>query len=105
MGHRDHRFRAERSWRLLLAIVCVLLVVIAGTVQVAHIHADRADIHADCSLCAAAHVTVHPTHSPAPAPTAAVAAVLEVRPPSVVPSGLSTFALFTRPPPVAIVPA
>jgi hypothetical protein len=105
MGHVDHRYRADRPWRLLLAIVCVLLVVVAGTVQVAHSHADRADTHADCSLCAAAHLTVHLAQTPAPAPAAALAAVLETLPPSVLPIGLSTFALFTRPPPVATVPA
>jgi hypothetical protein len=83
----------------------VLLVVVAGTVQVAHSHADGADTHANCSLCAAAHITVHLAQTPVPAPTASVVAVLETLPPAVLPSALSTFALFTRPPPVAAVPA
>src|ERR1035437_8772854 len=105
MGHLDHRYSADRRWRLLLAIVCVFLVVVAGTVQIAHTHADRNDSHADCSLCPAAHVTVHLAEPPPPAPAVDVAAVRETLPPSVVPTGLSTFALFTRPPPVATVPA
>jgi hypothetical protein len=105
MGHNGLRSRTECPWRILLALLCVLLVVVAGTVQVAHTHADGTDTHANCSLCAAAHITVHLAQTPAPAPTAAVVAVLESLPPAVAPSALSTFALFTRPPPVAAVPA
>jgi hypothetical protein len=91
---------ARGSWRHLLAILCVLLVVVAGTAQVAHTHADGADTHADCSLCAAAHVTVQMDQAPAaPVPAVAVVATLESLPAAVVPSVLSTFALFTRPPP------
>ena len=102
----DRRNRAQATWRILLALLCVLLVFVAGTAQVAHTHADGADTHADCSLCAAAHVTVTLVQTPAPAPTVTVVAVLEALPASVAPSVLSTFALFTRPPPVAdIVPA
>jgi hypothetical protein len=67
-------------------------------VQVAHIHADGAD-HADCALCAAAHISVHPVHAPTPAPATTVIATLEALPPAVLPRTLSTFALFTRPPP------
>jgi hypothetical protein len=78
--------------------MCVLLVVVAGTIQVAHTHADAAT-HADCSLCVAAHVTIHLAQTPAPALTATVVAVLEPVRPVVRPTALSTFALFIRPPP------
>jgi hypothetical protein len=105
MGRDCRTSRAAHSWRVLLALVCILLVAVAGTVQVAHSHADGADTHANCSLCAAAHVTVHMEQTPAPAPAASVVAMLESLPPAVLPSALSTFALFTRPPPVAVVPA
>ena len=105
MGCDQPRVRAENPWRVLLALLCVLLVVVAGAVQVAHTHADGADTHASCSLCAAAHVSVDLVQSPAPAPAASVVAVLETRPTAIVPSVLCTFALFTRPPPVAVVPA
>jgi hypothetical protein len=93
--------RTQSTWRILLALLCVLLVAVAGTVQVVHTHTDGTDTHADCSLCAAAHVTVHLAHTPAPAPTVRVIAVLETHPASAVSSALSTFALFTRPPPAA----
>src|ERR1035441_9605061 len=93
------RTRTQSSWSILLALVCVLLVAVAGTAQVAHIHADGTDNHADCSLCAAAHITVHPTQAPVPAHRAVVVTALEAFPPPILPSRLSTFALFTRPPP------
>jgi hypothetical protein len=96
--------RTSQSWRIFFALLCVLLVVVAGTVQVAHTHADAAN-HADCSLCVAAHVAVHLVQSPVPAPTVAVVAKLESEPRSILPAALSTFALFTRPPPAAVVPA
>ena len=105
MGHRDRRYRAVRSWRVLLALACVLLVVVSGVVQVAHTHADGADAHANCSLCAAAHVTVHLAQTPVPAPTAGVIARLKAAPARILSSGLSIFALFTRPPPAVTVPA
>jgi hypothetical protein len=92
-------------WRFLLALVCVLLVVAAGTVQVAHTHSDGTDTHADCSLCAAAHVTVELVQTPAPAPVVTVVARVEAVAPSILPAALSTFALFTRPPPTAALPA
>jgi hypothetical protein len=99
MSGKYPRQSTPSSWRFLLALFCVLLVVVAGTAQVAHTHADGADTHADCSLCAAAHVTVQVVQTPAPAPTVTVVAVLEALPLSVASSALSTFALFTRPPP------
>ena len=99
MGGKHIRQNAHSSWRFLLALLCVLLVVVAGTAQVAHAHADGAVNHADCSLCVAAHATVHFVQTPAPAPPAMVVAVLEALPLAATPSALSTFALFTRPPP------
>ncbi len=100
MDRTGRQTRGDAPWRILLALLCVLLVVVLGSVQVAHIHADGAN-HADCALCAAAHVSVHPIHAPTPAPTTSVVAVVESLPPSILPRALSTFALFTRPPPVA----
>ena len=100
MGEKVHSARAEAPWRILLALLCVLLVIVLGTVQVAHTHADN-ESHADSALCAAAHITVHPVHAPAPAPTTSVVAIVEALPPSLVSSPISIFALFTRPPPAS----
>src|ERR1039458_4758118 len=99
MGHAGQRHRANHPWRLLLALLCVLLVAALGTVQVAHTHADGTANHADCALCAAAHISVHYVSAAAPAPTTSVVALLVALPPSILTSVLSTFALFTRPPP------
>jgi hypothetical protein len=100
MSEKVRSARAESPWRILLALLCVLLVVVLGSVQVAHTHADGA-AHADCALCAAAHISVHPVQAPSPAPTTSVVAVVEVLAPSILPRTLSTFALFTRPPPAS----
>lgn len=93
--------RTRRSWRVAVAVLCALLVVFAGVVQVAHTHADQMTTHADCSLCVAAHVTVHLAPSPAPAPVSPVVTAVEIEPICARASALSTFALFTRPPPAA----
>ena len=101
MGQTRLQSRSER-WRVLLAVLCVLLVVVSGTVQVAHNHAGRSTAHADCSLCATAHITVHLAKTPAPVPAGWVIVKVEPRTALVVRSPLSTFALFTRPPPVTV---
>lgn len=105
MGFDRRSFRAAHPWSYLLALLCVALVAISGTVQVAHTHTDRTAAHPDCSLCAAAHISIHPVHSPAPAPYVMVMGELEVQPPSFLPVTSSAFALFTRPPPVVAVSA
>jgi hypothetical protein len=105
MGVNLRRNSATSAWTTFLVFVCILLVAVAGTVQVAHSHADGADTHADCSLCTAAHVIVHLVQTPIPAPSVAVVIQVEADPPTVLPVALSTFALFIRPPPAAVFPA
>jgi len=105
MGSIDRQSRGAYSWRLVLAILCVLLVVVTGAIQTAHIHSDGADSHANCSLCATAHITVDLVQTPVPARAVTVFAVLHALPPFVHSSGLSTFALFNRPPPVDVLSA
>jgi hypothetical protein len=99
MGWNHRRDCDGGPWRLLLALVCVLLVVVSGTVQAAHSHSDGSANHSDCSLCAVSHVTVQLVQMPTPAPAITVIARIEAIAPSFTPSVLSTFALFTRPPP------
>ena len=102
MGKYRQTARDLQPWRIFLALVCVLLVVVGGTVQVAHTHADGTASHADCSLCAAAHASVHVAEVPVPVTTAAMLGPVEVAPPGVTTTAVSTFALFTRPPPAPI---
>jgi hypothetical protein len=88
------------SWRLLLALLCVFLVVATGTVQAIHAHPVGDISHADCSLCATAHVTVQVVEPPATLLIAAVVTEVEAFVPPIRIGTVFTFALFTRPPPV-----
>ena len=94
-----------RSLRIVLTLACVLLVMLAGTVQVVHSHLGCPDPHANCSLCVAAHVTVHLVQAVAPVPTARLVARMEALPPEELPSGFSAFSHFSRPPPSLNPPA
>jgi hypothetical protein len=91
------------SWRLLLALLCVFLVVATGTVQAVHAHPVGDISHADCSLCATAHVTAQVVEPPATLLVAAVVTYVEVSAPVIWTGTVFTFALFTRPPPVDFV--
>lgn len=90
------------AWKLVVALLCVVLAVLAGTAQVVHMHADGTDTHADCSLCAAAHVGVQAAvQVQAVAPPVRLVQAVEFRlqpRPARLDLG---FALFDRPPPVA----
>ena len=93
--------RDRATWRILLALLCAVLVMVAGTAQVLHIHADGTDTHANCSLCAAAHVGVQIASTPAPSATLQVSALPDLRETPRPVNPVSVFALFTRPPPAA----
>lgn len=106
MGLEHKTANAAQPWRIVLALLCVLLVVVGCTVQVAHSHADGTANHADCSLCVAAHVGMQVSVAPATAPVAtAVATAVELAPATVPPSSIYPFALFNRPPPASVSPA
>ena len=92
------------SWRLLVSLLCIALVVASGTVQAAHVHPQGDLSHSDCALCVTAHVSAEVAqstltlHHVAPV-VSAVEAFLAPTPFQTA----STFALFTRPPPVDFV--
>jgi hypothetical protein len=96
---------AVSSLRVILALVCVLLVVLSGTIGVVHSHAGSDDGHANCSLCLAAHVTVHLSQAQTPEPAAPVFARVTALPPVEIRSSFSAFSYFTRPPPSLNLPA
>ena len=91
----------QGAWRLLVSLLCISLVIACGTIQAVHIHPQGDISHSDCALCATAHVSVqlaetHVTlHHVAPVLSSVEAFVA----PTLIQT-LSTFALFTRPPPV-----
>ena len=87
-------------WRLLLAVLCIGLVALCGTLAVVHSHPLGDVSHADCGLCIAGHTVVYTTALPVQASVAHVVSVVAAALPVARPRTLSRFALFTRPPPV-----
>jgi hypothetical protein len=93
----------QSTWRVLLALLCICLVVAGGTIQAVHTHPQGDITHSDCSLCVTAHmgqqvaqhvVVLHVTTIASPIEAVAAPSLKESSP---------TFALFTRPPPVVSV--
>lgn len=99
MAGQGPRPSSRNTWRLLLAFLCIVLVVVCGAIQVVHAHPDRT-YHADCALCATAHAVVQVTVPPVTLHVSHVESVVEVFVLPVRPGTIRTFALFTRPPPV-----
>lgn len=96
----DSKSQRKTPWRLILGLLCLALVVLGSTVQVAHSHPGGDISHADCSLCLTAHVVAQVVSNPIPIPAALVVAAVEEALPDARPVTFSVFALFTRPPPV-----
>ena len=99
MSRQRSASRRDTPWRLLLGILCIGLILLGGTISVAHSHSDGDVSHADCALCVAVHITVHSTVAPVIIPVAHVFATVHVAIPPARPQTLSNFALYTRPPP------
>jgi hypothetical protein len=91
--------RSASRWRLFFGLLCVALLIFAGTLSVAHGHNDGTIDHADCGLCATAHTTVQLVATLPAAPVSMVYTKVEASLPAARPRTLSRFALFTRPPP------
>jgi hypothetical protein len=80
--------------------LCLALVVFGSTIQVAHSHSNGDISHADCSLCATAHVVAQAVAAPAAVVTVLVVASVSISVPLRRPARPAVFALFIRPPPV-----
>ena len=100
MNRPRSRPKVQSSWRLLLALLCISLVVACGTIQAIHVHPQGDLSHSDCPLCATAHVSVQIAEPPVVLHVAPVVSVIEAVAAPTLTQTLSTFALFTRPPPV-----
>ena len=105
----SRELRNSRAWktsRYILAVFCVLLVVFGTTVQLTHTHADKNETaHSDCALCNTAHATAVAVAPPIVLIAVRLLAVVETPVVPVRPSLKLGFALFTRPPPVLLLPA
>jgi len=87
-------------WRICFAtILCIALVFACGMIQAVHSHPDGNVSHADCGLCTTAHVAVQVSTLPVFISVTPVIAVVEEPKEVVASRTISTFALFTRPPP------
>jgi len=85
---------------LYLALLCVLLVIFAGLIQLTHSHGNDTLSHPDCAICVTAHTTVSPSAPVAlPEPPTDIARI-EAAPPATSPSSLFTSCFRIRPPPV-----
>jgi hypothetical protein len=95
--------KSRGAWTIFLPLFCILLVVATGTIQAVHCHPVGDISHADCALCATAHVSAQVVEPPVTLYVTPVESFVEA---FVAPSRTKTFftfALFTRPPPVDFV--
>ena len=104
MNRPRSRPMVQSSWRLVLALLCISLVVACGTIQAIHVHPQGDISHSDCALCATAHLGVQVADGPVTLlQIAPVVSYIETVLTATPTQNLSTFALFTRPPPVDLV--
>jgi hypothetical protein len=98
MEREQRKMQRVSRWSLLVGLLCVALIIFAGTVSVAHGHDDGAR-HADCGLCATAHSPVQLAAAPVLVPVAQVLARVEAALPAPRSRVESRSTLFIRPPP------
>ena len=91
---------AHRPWKVLLALLCIVLVIATATAELTHSHADGE--HADCALCVAAHVVPQITTAPALLILFARVAAVVLAARVLALAKATIFALFTRPPPACL---
>ncbi len=97
------RSNTNASRRILLGILCIALIIVGGTIHVAHFHAPGAAPDPGCALCAAAHVAISPA-APIVIPVRAqlvAALIAELQPTA--PRRFVVFSLYIRPPPLQVV--
>ncbi len=88
-------------WKSFLGVLCIVLVLVSGTLSVTHSHGKAVDEHGTCGLCVSAHMTAHLA---APAPQLILTEVfIELEPSIPVARAyfVPHFALFCRPPPAS----
>jgi hypothetical protein len=92
--------RLQNRRALLFGVLCIALVFISGTIQVAHSHSFENLAHPDCAVCVVAHAGISPAALVTlPAPQYYIRAI-EIEPWAGVPRSFFTLTLHIRPPPV-----
>ena len=87
------------SWRFLLGLLCLGLVIVGGTLSVSHSHNQGNITHTDCALCVTAHAVVQPSATYLFIFIVQIFAAVYVLRSAPSSQKISPFALFTRPPP------
>jgi hypothetical protein len=85
--------------RLLCGLLCILLVLLGGTLEAVHSHPGLDVSHPDCALCATAHVVAQVVAAPSLLAVAVLVETVQYRVPFCAARALSIFDLYTRPPP------
>jgi hypothetical protein len=85
------------SWRTVLALLCIVLVLATATVELTHSHADGD--HADCALCVVAHIVIQTVTAPALLILFACIAAVALAARALILAKATLFAFYTRPPP------
>ena len=100
MRYLNDKSRSRTTQGIFLALLCVVLVILGGTIQVAHGHQPGSVSHSDCSLCTTAHLVILASLPVAVLVLARQVAEVDALLQTVPPRTLFVFELFTRPPPV-----
>ena len=91
--------RRHASWRALLSVLCISLIVLGGILSVTHTHSKTETSHQDCGLCVTAHMAVQVAVVVTQVTTSQVFTRVETSSPVARPQVTPQFALFSRPPP------
>ena len=94
--------RMQLSWRVLLSVLCISLIMVGGVLAATHTHSQREGTHQDCGLCVTAHMAVQVAVAVTQVFTTQVFTRLEASRPVAQAQFIPQFALFSRPPPASL---
>lgn len=100
MMSTQRRAARSKSFRILLALLCVVLVVFIGSAQLLHMHSGPERADPGCSLCAVAHMAALPTLAQCALLVANIVQPLHTADPDFAPSHPPAYSQDVRPPPV-----
>jgi hypothetical protein len=90
------------SWRVLLGVLCISMVMLGGVLSATHTHSHGEVSHQDCGLCVTAHMAIQVAVSVTQVCVAQVFTRVEASQPVARTQFIPQFALFSRPPPAGL---
>ena len=90
------------SWRVLLSVLCISLIMLGGVLSATHTHSQGEISHQDCGLCVSAHMAIQVAVSVTQVFVSQVFTRIETASPVARPQFIPQFALFSRPPPACL---